>query len=58
MFKPSTAPRWKMAMSTFCLAAVTPATVLARNVGANPRLTSAIAPSLRKMRREIMTYLF
>src|SRR6476469_10060048 len=51
MFSPSTAPRWKIVTSTLRTASAA-AAVRARNAGANPRLTSARPPFLRKMRRE------
>ena len=58
MFSPSTAPRWKMATSTLRRAVPAASTVLLRNDGAKPRLTSASPPLRMKMRLEIMmTYL-
>ncbi len=54
MFRPSTAPRWKIVTSTLRFGAPAAATVRARNSGAKPRLTSASPPSLRNTRREIM----
>src|SRR5580765_8931561 len=53
--RPSTAPRWKIAMSRFARAAPPAANaVRARNEGANPRLTRANAPFLTKTLREVM----
>jgi hypothetical protein len=53
MLSPSTAPRWKIATSTF-LRAWAACAVRAMNTGAKPRLTIARLPFLRKMRRVIM----
>src|SRR5436305_7445634 len=56
MLRPSTAPRWKIAIS--CLARpLLPAAnaVRERNDGAKPRLTKANAPFFRKIRRETMS---
>src|SRR4030095_9853382 len=53
MLRPSTAPRWKIAISSFCRDAVA-AAVRARNDGANPIVTIAIAPDFRKIRREVI----
>src|SRR5262245_4778440 len=53
MFRPSTAPRWKTAIRSR-LRAVAPSATRARNDGAKPSDTIAIAPDFTKMRREIM----
>jgi len=55
MLRPSTAPRWKMVISSFLRVAVPVAdAVRARNDGANPIVTMAIAPLLRNTRRDVM----
>ncbi len=56
MFRPSTAPRWKIATRIFWRASAACA-VRAMNAGANPRLTRARLPFLRKTRRFIITTL-
>ena len=53
MLRPSTAPRWKIAIRIFCRACAACA-ARAMNAGVKPRLTSAALPFLRKMRRVIM----
>src|SRR6187399_168111 len=57
MFKPSTAPRWKIATSIFFRASAACAE-RATNAGANPRLTIARLPFLRNTRRVIMVSSF
>src|SRR5262245_14441724 len=55
MLRPSTAPRWKIAISCFVLREAPAANaVRARNDGAKPRLTRANAPFFRKILREVM----
>src|SRR4051812_38255674 len=56
MLRPSTAPRWKMAISSR-LRAVAASAARARNAGAKPSDTIAIAPDLMKRRRVVMAYL-
>src|SRR4051812_17470886 len=57
MFNPSTAPRWKIVMSTFRRVFAAASTVRVRNEGAKPRLTIAMPPFRMNTRREIMTTL-
>src|SRR2546422_1822264 len=53
--RPSTAPRWKIAISSFARAERPWANaVRARNDGAKPRLTTANAPFLRNTRRDVI----
>src|SRR6516165_12168993 len=52
--KPSTAPRWKIAMSCFARPLPCAYAVRARNDGAKPRLTRANAPFFRKTRRDVI----
>src|SRR5580765_8146162 len=54
MFKPSTAPRWKMATSVFRRPVAAASTVRARNDGAKPSVTMASPPFRMKTRREII----
>src|SRR4030095_3110821 len=53
MFKPSMAPRWKIAMIRR-RRLVAAAAVRARNPGAKPSDSIAMAPDFRKMRREVI----
>ena len=52
--RPSTAPRWKIAISCFERPEAATA-VRAMNDGAKPRLTKANAPFFTKTRRDIMS---
>src|SRR5687767_9155559 len=56
MLRPSTAPRWKIAMSSR-RRPVAASAVRARNDGAKPSDSIVIAPDFRKMRREVMASL-